>query len=348
MSVIEKESPGVYSDYENSGTVWANKTNTKVGLVASILADVGTVYNISKISQAKSAFGSDSLVTNLCKTVLQNGDSQVVLVSAGNTGSGYESAFSVIESQDDIGVVICDSELLSVHTLLMNSVVVSSQNLKEQIGIAACSSSESNKEIWASSFNNERMILVAQNSIDDSGSTLSGCILAAALAGVISKMKSPANPLNGVPLKGITKLASDLNEDDIDNYISLGITPFEVVADKVKIIRAVTSKTKTNGVLDESFKEINVILIIDEIVKEIRTLLKSNFVGAKTTSNTRKAMSSQTALKLQEFLNKKIITDYALPELSLQEGNTNVCSVNLDFSVGKVLNQVHITADILI
>lgn len=348
MSVIERKSPGVYSDYENSGTAWSNKTNTKVGMVATISADIGTVYNISKASQAKSSFGSDSLVTNLCKTVLQNGASQIILVSAGNTGSGYESALSAIESQDDIGVVICDSELLSVHTLLMNSVVESSQNLKERIGIVVCSSSESNKGTWSSSFNNERVILVAQNSIDDSGNTLSGCILAAALAGVISKMESPASSLNGVSLKGITKLASDLSEEDIDNYISLGITPFEVIVNKVKIIRAVTSKTKTNGVLDESFKEINVILVIDEIIKEIRALLKSNFVGAKNTSDTREAMSSQTALKLQEFLNKKIISDYALPDMSLQEGNTNICSVKLDFSVGKTLNQVHITADILI
>ena len=345
MAIIAKQRPGVYSDYETSGILYSKKTGKTIAIVAKSSLEANTMYTLSRLSDVQAVFGNDGTMYELCKIAFENGATTICAVSAGDSDENYASAFTLLENIDGISIVLCDSTDLTIQQLLMQSVVSSSQNKKERIGILAAET-QTELATWSNSFNNERILLVAQSPLDSDGNTLSGGILAAALAGVISQYTDPSQSFNGVSLQGFSKFSTTLSEDDIDTYISNGVIPFEVIAGRVEIIRAVTSKTTTDGVSDTTFKEVNTILVIDEVIKSIRETLSSNISTAKNNVSTRSAISSQVTIKLQEFLDANIIDSYMAPGVYQSSEDPSVCIVEIDFTVAQGINQIHITANI--
>ncbi|CDB24501.1 uncharacterized protein BN706_00663 [Clostridium sp. CAG:557] len=346
MSIIAKQRPGVYSDYQTSGILYSKKRGKSIAIVAKSSAEANKVYSIQKLSDAQTIFGNSSIMYSMCKTVFENGSSNILAISVGNSDKNYTSAFKVLEETDDINVAICDSTNVTIQQSLMQSVVAASLNKKERVGIVAADENLTELANWASSFNNERILLVAQNPINVNGNLLSGCILTAAVAAIISQYTDPSQSFNGTSFEGISKLNKTLTEDEVDEYINNGIIPFELVAGRVEIIRAVTSKTTTDGVSDKTFKEVNTILIIDEVIKSIREMLSKNISIAKNNITTRNAISSQVTVKLQEFLDANIIDAYATPNVYQSSDDPTVCIVEIDFTVAQGVNQIHITANI--
>ncbi len=345
MSVIAKERPGIYSNYQASEIIWGEKTGKKVGIVALSSCATNKVYNISSLSEAKTQFSQDNTIYQLCEIALKNGAPQISVVSAGEENPDYESAFSLLEDEENIGVVICDSEDPDIHELLKTSVVASSNNLKERIGIVSYTGSEGLNE-WATTLNCERIVLVAQSPVDNSGQALSSCLINAALAGVISSKTDPSTCFNGSKLRGISSLNLNLPEEEIDEYIGLGITPFEIILDEAEIIRLVTSKTTTNSVSDKTFKELNTVLIMDYVISGIRNALKRYLVGLKNNSATRRSIATQTTIELEKYRVMEIIDSYQLPSVSVDPEDSSVCIVEIEFVVLHGLNQIQIVANI--
>lgn len=346
MAIIARERPGVYSDYETSGILYAKNRGKSVAIVAKTGGQVNKVYKLTKLTDVETAFGKSGLMLSLCKAAFENGAYSITAVSAGESDENYETAFNLIEKTDDISVVICDSSDTAIQQLLVQSVNAASQNKKERIGIVFSGTEQTDISEWASNFNSERIVLIAQNPIDSEGNILSGGILTSAVAAIISQCTDPSQSFNGISLEGITSLNGTLNENEIDSYIVNGITPFEVIAGRVEIIRAVTSKTNTNGVTDKTFKELNTILIIDEVIKAVRDMLNKNITYTKNNVTTRSAISSQVTVKLQEFLDSNIIDSYIVPNVYQSDEDATVCIVELDFTVAKGINQIHIIANI--
>lgn len=282
MTTIAKQRPGIYSDYQTSGVLYSKKMEKRIAIIAQSEAEPNTLYSLQKLVDAKTVFGEASAMYALYKAVLENGAGSIVGVSVReNTSAAYEAAFKLIAGTDGIGVVICDSTDLAIQQLLAQSVVEASQNKRERIGILAADSNESNLAAWANKFNSERILLVAQSPINSQGEELYGCILSAAMAAIISQYTDPSQSFNGAGFENISKLSKDLSEAEVDEYITNGIIPFEVVAGRVEVIRAVTSKTTTDGIADKTFKELNTILIIDEVIKAVRETLRENISTAK-------------------------------------------------------------------
>ena len=346
MTILAKQRPGVYSDYNTSKIMYSQKTGKSIAIVAKSNAETGKIYNIQSLLDAQTIFESSSTMYLLCKAVLENGMSSILAVSTGNSDNNYESAFDLIEVTDGISAVICDSTNDSVQQLLMQSVLNASENKRERLGVLASPESNDSLSTWAKQFNSERILLIAQSPINSEGTTLSDCSLAAALAAVISKYTDPSQSFNGAEIEGFSKINKSLTEDEVDEYITNGIIPFEVVAGRIEIIRAVTSKTTTDGVADKTFKEVNTILIIDEVIKSIREALKNNISAAKNNVTTRNAINSQVTVKLQEFLDAGIIDSYSAPNVYQSSEDQSVCIVEIEFTVVQGINQIHITANI--
>lgn len=346
MAIIAKHRPGVYSDFKTSDILYSKKTSKSIAIVAKSNAEINTVYNIQKLSDAQATFGNETLMTTLCKSALENGASNIYAISVGSSDENYALAFKSLENITDIHVVVCDSSDISIHKLLAESVNNASLNKKERIGIIAASENLLEPYSWASEFNDERILLIAQNPLSSDGSTLPGCILATALASIISRYSDPSLSFNGINIEGFSKLNKNLTEEQVDEYINCGIIPFEVVAGRIEIIRAITSKTTTNGLADKTLKEINTILIIDEIIKSIREMLSYNISTAKNNVTTRSAISSQVTVKLQEFLDANIIESYEIPNVYQSEVDNTICIVEINFTVAQGINQIHISANI--
>ncbi len=345
MSVIASKRPGVFSNYEASGIIYSSGQGKAVGIIAQSAGKINHVYSITRASDAEAIFGNSGIMTELCSLALQNGAKRIAAVSTGTSNPDYEAAFAALASESDVYVVICDSEESTVHNLLKTSVVDASEAMHERIGIVACSSTVDHST-WAAQFNSERVLLVAQNLADENGDSRSGCFLAAALAGKIAGTNLPTASLNGVQLDGISRLTAVLSENEVDEFILSGITPFEVIVNLAEPIRVVTSRTKTDNVNDTTFRDINTILVIDEVIPGIRTMLKKYLLGAKNNSVTRASIATQTTLKLQEYLDTEIIESYEQPVISQSKTDPTVCVVGISFVVAHGLNQILISTDI--
>lgn len=345
MAIIATERPGIYSSYEASKIIWGTGNGKKVGIVCSSTVQGGQVYNMTRLSDVSLIFGNNSLMYRLCEIAFNNGASEIAGLSAGDETIDYKSAFDLLKNENDIGIVICDSEDTQVHELLKDSILEASNNLKERIGIVSCSKDE-DVTTWSENYNCERLVLVAQSPLDDNGNVLTSCLIAAALAGVISKNVDPSISFNDSQLNGINSLDKNLTEDEIDIYIKNGITPFEVTVGKVEAIRVVTSKTNTDGVMDKTFKDLNTILVMDYVISGVRNVLDKYLYGTKNNSVTRKSIATQTTIQLEEYRSSGIIDYYESPMVAIDSDDPSICIVEIQFTISHALNQIQILANI--
>jgi hypothetical protein len=342
--MISKERPGIYSDYIASGIIYGSNATGCVGLIAAnSQAELDNVYTITRLNDAETIFGKDSLMLRLCSIILQNGASSIKALSAGDGQlAKYESAFNKLLAQDNIACVICDSSQIEINTLLKNSVIQASLACKERVGIASCS--EEYIESFVREINCERIIALKQKAKDALSDTFYGCFIAAAIAGLIASSSDPSSSFNSYALVGITALDKVYTEDEIDYSLKSGIAVCEMIAGKIELIRAVSTRTKTKGIYDITFHEINTILIIDNVVSSIRKTLKQLIKGAKNNETTLAAIGSQSIIELQNKKFLGIIESFNPPNVYKSSSDPSVCIVELSFTVSHGLNQILITA----
>lgn len=342
--IIAKERPGVYSDYTANGILQNPAQGNIVGIVAvTAKGEQNKVYSIKKASDAINIFGDSGLMATLCKASLDNGASMIKAVSCGSGDSNdYESAFNVLKTVSGIKVIVCDSEDSLINEKLKVSIMEASENSKERIGVVSCSNSVAKS--LAGTLNSERMILVCQP-LQDGENIINSCVLAASIAGKIASSSDPSATFNSCKINGYADLSLNFTESEIDDYLSSGVTVFEKVAERLEIIRLVTTKTKDlQGNIDRTFHDINTILIADDVIPSVRNTL-SNLIGsAKNNSKTLSAISTQTAVQLENKRKQGIIQAYETPLVSLSEEDNSICIVDIQFTIQRGINQIVISA----
>lgn len=345
--MIATQRPGVYSEYLSCEIYKTNASGTVCIVAKNQQQSAGVCLELSKISDVISSFGTDDLMCRLCKIAFINGAKKICCISAGDaTTLEYKTAFDALETKENIACVICDSDLEAVNDLMVASVVNASNNCKERIAIAACLSSYI--ESFVQSKNCERLVALQQKAKDDQDSTARGCFLAAAFAGKVVSLDDKTRSFNGLVLEGISDLNETYTETQIDSYLEAGITVCENIASSIEVIRAVSTRTKTNNEIDMTFHDINVVMIIDDVVKDVRTALRNMISNSKNNSQTRLAIATQACVILEEKKLNEIIYDYNPPQVSVNAQDPTACDVTLEFSAAQGLNQILITAYITV
>lgn len=198
MSITNHERPGVYSQYDASTVISSTGGGQNVGLAALYDGDeeVEGLYTFSRYEDAATAFG-EATITELVRLLFLNGAAQVKAVPVADAES-YEDAFALLEAEEDIAVVVCDSDTLTVQQALRDSVNTASANRRERIAVVRGKTAEtvSNLVTQAQSLNSERMVLVAPLGGD------AGAAVAAAVAGAIAAESDPAVPLGARSSRG--------------------------------------------------------------------------------------------------------------------------------------------------
>lgn len=309
----------------------------------------GKLYVLGSYGDAVTAFGAGDSLTALTKLLLENGAARVlaVPVAEGADAAAYTAAFQLLEGQEDVRVLSCDSPLAAVHTALRGSVERSSGQRRERIGVVGCAASATVSELTAAAgaLNSERMVLAAPAG---DGTTVPGPWVAAAVAGAICGQSDPAVPLGGAELQGVGSLADNYTETELDTLILGGVTPVELAAGRCTVVRGVTTRTKTNGAADSSWRELGTILVIDDVIPTIRRDLQSRFARSKNTRQVRGAIRSQVVILLEQKLAAEIITGYDDVTVEALEEDPSVCLVRFAFTVAHGLNQIWLSAQITV
>lgn len=220
MTTVANGRPGVFCDEEGSFVIYSGAKKA-VGIAASsVLGEMGRVCRVRRISDAALLFGlpeEGSVLTALCAMALQNGASEVAAVSVGPPGeTDYPAALAAL-SEEALFALTCDSEDPAVHALLSQSIREASEAGRERIGAVSREMGDGLEE-WASSFQNERLLLVCRQGETNGGRDAS--------PGASSPPRCWARLSAGSKaLEGVDRLAAPLTEEQIDGLIALGITP---------------------------------------------------------------------------------------------------------------------------
>lgn len=345
------ERPGVYSAYDASSVVSGGRAARIVGVAAK--AAKGTVdkpVTVTGWAAGVSVFGEDETpgMSTILRLLFENGASAVTAVRVADTGAAedYARAFAAL-GQEDAQVLVCDSGEEDVQKALRAAVEEASGLRHERIAVAGCTGAEVSELVSrAAELNSERMVLVGPDALDGAGKPLSGVFAAAAVAALAASGGDPATPLNGAKLKGLTGLAQDYSDNDIDLLVRGGVTPLECVGGVVSPVRGITTRTKTGGAADATWRELTTIMIVDDVIPSVRSALRSRFSRSKNNARNRAAIRSQVIVELEKKLAAEIIDGYDEVSVTASAEDPTVCLVEFGFAVAHGLNQVRLTVHI--
>ena len=353
MNLTTHERPGVYSSYDASTLVRGSGGHQIVGLAAiNSVASAGVPITVTSYEAAVSAFGSQEGkqdMAELIRVALLNGAAAVVAVPVANE-EGYEAAFEALGSVENIRVMLCDSTQLAVQQALRDSVLSASAARRERIAVVGGAAGEEVTALVerAKGLNCERVVLVAPSSVDGEDAAVDGLSTAAAVAGAIASQSDPAVPLGGAELLGLKGLSQQYSDNDIDLLVRGGVTPVESVNGQVSVVRGITTRTSSGEVEDTTWRELSTILIVDDVIPTLRDSLRSKFRRAKNTAQSRGAIRTQVVLELENKMSREIITGYDQVTVSAHSEDPTVCVVEFTFTVAHGLNQIWLTAHIVI
>lgn len=345
------ERPGVYSVYDTSSVLSGGRAARTIGVAArAAKGEADKAVTVTGYAAGAAAFGEDETpgMSTLLRLLFAGGASAVTAVPVGGEGTAedYRRAFAVL-GREEAQILVCDSGEETVQQALRDAVEEASALRHERIAVVGCAGAEVSELIArAAALNSERVVLVGPDALDSGGKPLSGVFAAAAVAALAAAGGDPAVPLNGGELKGLGGLSQDYGEGDIDLLVRGGVTPLECVAGTVSPVRGVTTRTKTGGVPDATWRELTTILIVDDVIPAVRSALRSRFSRSKNTARTRAAVRSQVIVELEKKLAAEIISGYDGVTVTASEEDPTVCLVEFGFSVAHGLNQVRLTVHI--
>ena len=344
---VNTERPGVYTSYQISRVLSSNSGASSIVAVAASAqtGDVMKVYTITSYADAVDNFGATSPITELIKTLMLNGVTSIravpVHIGDGALADEYKSAFELIAKTQDVHIVICDSTDTQVHQNMMQSITDGQQRYGYRIGVVEAAGEDEQVMTQAKDLNCERMILVK---------TITGyenqC--AAATAAVIAVQTDPAIPLNGVELKGINAPDAIISDGELTELINAGVMPIEIIGGVPMIVRGITTRTMTDSSQDSTFREINTVLIADNVITTVKNSLKIMFYRAKNNAQTRGAIRTQVIVELEKKIDAQIIDEYSNVSAVQNAEDPTVCDVSFDFTITHGLNRINLTAYITV
>ena len=342
------ERPGVYSSVEVSSILSGSSTGKTVGLAAvSASGSKGVCTSISSYGEAVSLYGADCSLTKLIRILLLNGAAAIeavpVSVGAAAVTADYTAAFAALMGKEDVTIMLCDSRDDAVFSEMKTAIEGASENCKYRVGIVEGAGTVAEAAAKAQALNFERLIMVYP-AVEGDGALFGAS--AAALAGVVSAGGDPALPVNGAELTGLDNFSRIFSDTEINTLVQAGVTPIESVYGSPCVVRGVTTRTKTAGVSDTTWRELTTVLIIDDVIPTVREALRVRFPRVKNTTQTRGAIRTQVIIELENKLKKEIIDAYGAVTAAADESDPTLCKVGFEFTVAHGLNRIVLSARI--
>ncbi len=347
------ERPGVYSQFDASSVI-SGAPGARVVGAAGLCPRGGSdvPVMVTNYVQAVALFGGEGAgLAELIRLALKGGAARVAAMPVAESAdrNAYAQAFAALCEIEDLPIMVCDSSEQDIQQALRDAVRDASLARRERVAVVGLADSGAAQLIArARALESERVMLVGPCGLNEAGLPLSGPYVAAAVAGVMARNTDPALPLGGAVVPGLGGLTARYGEGDIDALIEGGVTPLEAVAGEVSVLRAVTTRTQTGGAPDRTWRELSTILIADDVIAGLRRTLRARFARAKNTEQVRGAIRSQVIMELEAKKTAQVISGYQNVTAAQSAGNPTVCVVSFEFAVAHTLNQIFLTAHILV
>ena len=342
MSITYHERPGVYVEYDTTSRAAA--VRSRVAGIAALASGSG-LYRFSSAQSALAAFPISTTPGKMLDLAFRNGAGTVVLCPVASA-QGYGDAFAQLLAEADVIATDCTD----TQTLAGLAESLCADGARECIAFAGLSNpTVSSLGALAAALNCERLVLPGPD-VRFAGDSVcgGGCLAAAAMAGLVCAQDDPALPLSGAALAGLDAVSLSLTDTQIDTLVQAGVTPLELAGGQVRIVRAVTTRTATEGIADDTWRELTTVMILDDVIPAVRDALSAKFLRRKNTPATRNAIRAQTAIILDDRVRRQIIEEYDSLTVEPVEGDPTACAVSFSFGIVQGLLRIHLYAHILV
>jgi len=334
--ITNSERPGVYSDFEVSSAIVGRGGGGAVGIVAKAGSGFGEVRLVTSYAEALSVFGSAGSMAQLVKLLLQNGAAAVYAFAV--DGEDYEAGIAALMAKAEVKFMVCDSREAAVHKAICDAIKGADEAGKYRIAVVESGAAECEALLEAASgLSHERMVLVSH--FDEGG--VPGAV-AAALCGTIASEGDPAVPFNGAELLGLSGIGRNFSDAELSILVRGGVSVLEMVAGKICVVRAVTTRAEA------TWREINTVLIVDDVISSVRESLRSKFSRSKNTAQARGAIRTQVVIELEGKRAREIIDGYGEVLVAAKAEDPTVCEVSFGFAVAHGLSRIELMAYITV
>ncbi len=162
---------------------------------------------------------------------------------------------------------------------------------------------------------------------------------------MISSNKTPTSNLAGKLVNGEYLLKTNLTESEKNSLLYNGVNVYEQSGDKIELIRAVTTKTKTNGEIDNTYRDLSVITTLDHVTSSLKSLLQKRLSGTTKTA-TLGAILTIVVCELISMKNEGIISDFQSPIVRYSDTDRSICIVEASVSLAQGVNQIFLNLNI--
>ena len=269
-------------------------------------------------------------------------------VKASPTLTEAQTALAPLAQLENLGAVVC---ALPGEALPAIKTLAHGQAEKQKEWIAYCGAADPEEaEETAGQLQSERVVLCCPAAVPAAApeEDASALYTAAALAGTVLAQEDPAATLSGVEMGGLAGLGTPLTDQQVEDLLAGGVTPFETRGTAVECIRAVTTRTETGGQPDLTFLPLGTIRIIDQVMQSLREGLKGMLGSARGTRDGYDGIASQVTVILQEKTDEGLLTGFEPPIVSSDSQDPTVCRVEVAFGVAYAVNQIHLEAQIVV
>ena len=343
MSIVYHERPGVYVEYDATSRM-ANSGIRVVGV-----AGIGSsgLYRFTSAASALRTFPDTTPLGKMLQLAFANGAARVVCCPVEkDTLDAYAAAMARLVTEGEVNCLALETENMQMLKTLGEQLCAMDAPCICFAGPNAPAMEALG--IMAQTINCERMVLLGPGVRYTGTEDYSGCFAAAAMAGLVSAQTDPALPLHGARLLGLDGVKETLTESQIDDAVCAGVTPLELIGGQVSIIRAVTTRTMTDGMPDDTWRELTTMCILDDVIPTVKNTLAAKFLRRKNTAVTRNAIRSQVAIVLDDRVRREIIESYDALQVEAVEGDPTTCRVSFAFSVVHGLCRIHLSIHILV
>lgn len=305
----------------------ASVSESTITLTAKCKGAIGNEINLTATNTAKDM--------TLSATAFANGAENADLAPALASVAGTHYHVIISPFADDKNAKTLREHLESVSAPLEK---------KPAIGVLAWRGSMATGTTYTEKINSERVTCGWYK-----GAIESHALIAAGFGAVIAGEEDPARPLNTLEIKGLTEVDPTQTPllSEANQALYHGLTPITVVNHRVRIMRAITTYTKSaTNTDDPSYLDLTTIRTLDYTRKAIEQRIELRFPRAKLSARTPDKVRSEILDVLLRLENEEILENVAQHKAKLLVKRNGVDPNRLDCVIPTdVVNGLHIVAN---
>lgn len=181
------------------------------------------------------------------------------------------------------------------------------------------------------------------------GALESNALIAAGFGAIIAGEEDPAKPLNTLEIKGLTPVDATETplKTEVNQALFHGLTPIMVVTNRVQIVRAITTYTKSPANVDDpAWLDLTTIRTMDYTRKAIEQRIALRFPRAKLSNRTPPKVRSEILDVLYRLENQEILENVDANKGKLLVVRNGQDPNRLDTAIpADVVNGLHVVAN---